>query len=636
MMSRRRAKSPADGARPAHHHAFLTAHASALDMLSAQREARAGLAVLRLVDRIKVGVPREQRPTPRDLRAARRRAIADVEPASIRDTLDRVLDAVTDACTGARPFVAVRLMAYGRVLLNDSRWVQAGDVYQTFISHAATPDDFKWVSEAYRRLAYALRMQGLFDGAAAACRMGQAVAASLGDIEAGLRLKISGGRPRTRARQRQRRGRDARRGDRGRGAARPASRARVRGPRPWHDRLSARPTARCRDAVLRGLADLRRAHQPRPRVGRHGDACSPILASAIRARDAFLIISGTTVEPETRMVAMLNLLELAAKDGHETAFEQYRQALARERLPARIHARYYLTLAKGWERLGRPADAESRAPRRPHRSRRSTASTSRASTTPRPRPRCRHRSKSRSRTICDSRMSFARWRWRPDTPRSIVPELPDVVVYLERLTARNVGQPLERLRILNPFVLRSVSPPTSDADGRRVTGVRRIGKRIVLALEGDLFIVIHLMIAGRLRWRAKDKPIRGKLAQAALEFAERHALPDRGRLQAPSVHQPGLGRSARSPRSTGGGSEPLTADLETFSARLCPLRTIRSSARSPIRDCSVVLAIHTGARFCIARQIVAADANPAILGLEEIERLYNATRETLSCIGLPG
>src|SRR5690348_15173190 len=103
-MSRRRAKPPTDRARPAQHQAFLVAHASAADMLAAQREARAGLVVLRLVDRIKVGVPREQRPTPQELRAARR-VVGDVEPASIRDTLDRVLDAVSDACAGASPFV---------------------------------------------------------------------------------------------------------------------------------------------------------------------------------------------------------------------------------------------------------------------------------------------------------------------------------------------------------------------------------------------------------------------------------------------------------------------------------------------------------------------------------------------------
>src|SRR5258706_6376158 len=80
-----------------------------------------------------------------------------------------------------------------------------------------------------------------------------------------------------------------------------------------------------------------------------------------------------------------------------------------------------------------------------------------------------------------------------------MPELPDITIYLEALASRVVGQPLERVRIPKPFLLRSVDPPISAATGKRVTGVRRMGKRIVLELEDDLFLVIHLMIAGRLR-----------------------------------------------------------------------------------------------------------------------------------------
>lgn len=326
-------------------------------MLAAQREARAGLVVLRLVDRIKVGVPREHRPTPRELRAARR-VVADVEPASIRDTVDRVLDAVIDACTGARPFVAVRLMAYGRVLLNDSRWAQAADVYQTFISHAATPDDFKWVSEAYRRLAYALRMQGLFEGAAASCRMGQAVAASLGDVEASLRLKLSEA-----ALERVRGNVD--------GAdsmlvevitaaerhALPVVRAFA-----VHDRGTiAYEHGRLRDAVMQYYEAWQAYIEPINRDRALADMAAVLadLGLRDRARDAFLIISGTAVEPETRLIAMVNLLELAARDGNEAAFEQYRQSLARENLPVRVQGRYYITLAEGFERLGRPVDAKS-------------------------------------------------------------------------------------------------------------------------------------------------------------------------------------------------------------------------------------------------------------------------------------
>ena len=86
-----------------------------------------------------------------------------------------------------------------------------------------------------------------------------------------------------------------------------------------------------------------------------------------------------------------------------------------------------------------------------------------------------------------------------------MPELPDVVVYLERLTALILGARLLRVRVVNPFVLRSVSPAPDDFAGRRIVALRRLGKRIVIGVEGDLFIVIHLMIAGRLRWRAPGR-----------------------------------------------------------------------------------------------------------------------------------
>ena len=82
-----------------------------------------------------------------------------------------------------------------------------------------------------------------------------------------------------------------------------------------------------------------------------------------------------------------------------------------------------------------------------------------------------------------------------------VPELPDLTVYLEALERHVLGQPLEQIRIVSPSLLRSVDPPVGAADGREVVSLERIGKRIVLGLEGDLFLVLHLMIAGRLRWR---------------------------------------------------------------------------------------------------------------------------------------
>jgi formamidopyrimidine-DNA glycosylase len=99
-----------------------------------------------------------------------------------------------------------------------------------------------------------------------------------------------------------------------------------------------------------------------------------------------------------------------------------------------------------------------------------------------------------------------------------MPELPDVVVYIESLQSRIVGQPIERARILSPFVVRSVSPPVSEIEGKRVIGLRRLGKQIVFCLEDDLFVVIHLMIAGRLQWKAKGKNAAGRIGLASFEF----------------------------------------------------------------------------------------------------------------------
>ena len=97
-----------------------------------------------------------------------------------------------------------------------------------------------------------------------------------------------------------------------------------------------------------------------------------------------------------------------------------------------------------------------------------------------------------------------------------MPELPDVTVYIEALEARVVGRLLERVKLLNPFLLRTAVPPISSAEGKRVTEVRRIGKRIVFVLEGPLYLVLHLMIAGRLRWVAPGKKPPNTLA--LLEF----------------------------------------------------------------------------------------------------------------------
>ena len=99
-----------------------------------------------------------------------------------------------------------------------------------------------------------------------------------------------------------------------------------------------------------------------------------------------------------------------------------------------------------------------------------------------------------------------------------MPELPDVAVYVERLAALAGGQRLERMRVASPFVLRSVAPEPADLAGRRLTDVARLGKRIVLAFEGDLHVLVHLMSAGRLHWRGPAAPLGGRAMLAALDF----------------------------------------------------------------------------------------------------------------------
>src|SRR5262245_56182080 len=101
-----------------------------------------------------------------------------------------------------------------------------------------------------------------------------------------------------------------------------------------------------------------------------------------------------------------------------------------------------------------------------------------------------------------------------------MPELPDIVVYLECLERRAKGRTLQRVRLLSPFLLRSVEPPPAAVEGRTVRGLRRLGKRIVFALEPDLFLVLHLMIAGRLHWKPPGARPPGKVGLAAFDFPD--------------------------------------------------------------------------------------------------------------------
>jgi len=118
-----------------------------------------------------------------------------------------------------------------------------------------------------------------------------------------------------------------------------------------------------------------------------------------------------------------------------------------------------------------------------------------------------------------------------------VPELPDLTVYIESLEARIANRTLQRIRLLNPFILRTAVPPISEAEGRKVLGFRRLGKRIVIGLEGDLFLVLHLMVAGRLRWLAPGAKPPGRITLALLEFDDGTlALTEAGTKRRASLH----------------------------------------------------------------------------------------------------
>jgi formamidopyrimidine-DNA glycosylase len=148
-----------------------------------------------------------------------------------------------------------------------------------------------------------------------------------------------------------------------------------------------------------------------------------------------------------------------------------------------------------------------------------------------------------------------------------MPELPDVVLYLECLYPRIVGQPLQKVRLISPFLLRSVDPPLSEAVGKNVRGLRRLGKRIVMELDDDLFLVLHLMIAGRLHWKAPGAKPPGRIGLAAFDFPNGTLLlTEAGTKRRASLHLvPGEEQLAK---HQPGGLEVLEASLAAFRAAL--------------------------------------------------------------------
>jgi len=207
-----------------------------------------------------------------------------------------------------------------------------------------------------------------------------------------------------------------------------------------------------------------------------------------------------------------------------------------------------------------------------------------------------------------------------------MPELPDVEVYVDALRKRIVGRPLERIRFNSPFLLRSVTPSPADVAGKRVEGVRRLGKRVVVALEGDLFLAIHLMVAGRLHWKPKDAKLAGKLALAAFDFdCGTLTLTEAGTKKRASLHivrgEAGLASLAR------GGIEPLEASALAFAEALTrENRTLKRALTDP--------SIFSGIGNAYSDEILhAARLSPGQLtrnlDAEEVARLRAAVRDTL-------
>jgi formamidopyrimidine-DNA glycosylase len=208
-----------------------------------------------------------------------------------------------------------------------------------------------------------------------------------------------------------------------------------------------------------------------------------------------------------------------------------------------------------------------------------------------------------------------------------MPELPDVVLYLERLAPRMLGEPLLRLRIASPFLLRSITPTVAEVEGKRVRGLRRMGKRIVFELEDELFIVLHLMIAGRLRWRDAGAKLPGRLGLAAFDFPTGTLLlTEAGSKRRASLHlvrgEDGLRPFDR------GGLEVLDASQGDFAARL---RSERHTLKRALTDPRLFSGIGNAySDEILHRARLSPLHRTDLLDAAELERLYEATRRVLT------
>ncbi len=208
-----------------------------------------------------------------------------------------------------------------------------------------------------------------------------------------------------------------------------------------------------------------------------------------------------------------------------------------------------------------------------------------------------------------------------------MPELPDITVYRERLDAHVVGHTVQQIRMLNPFVLRTVEPPVSELVGDVVIATRTMGKRLVLGFARGRFLVIHLMIAGRLRWRPPGKSLPGKLALMALDFAHGTLfLSEAGAKRRASVHV--VSSEGALSQFDRGGIDPMTSTVDEFAVALRrENHTIKRSLTDP--------RLFSGIGNAYSDEILhAARLSPMLLTSritdEQIDQLRDATRRTLT------
>jgi len=211
-----------------------------------------------------------------------------------------------------------------------------------------------------------------------------------------------------------------------------------------------------------------------------------------------------------------------------------------------------------------------------------------------------------------------------------LPELPDVVVYIECLAPRITGATLERVRLASPFVLRSVDPPLAELEGKRVVGLRRIGKRIVVGLESELFLVVHLMIAGRLRWRESGRAmgrVPPKNVLATLEFSTGTLLlTEASSRKRASLHA--VRGEAALAAFDPGGLEVLASCVESFRAALL---AENHTLKRALTDPTILSGIGNAySDEILHRACLSPLKQTNKLSEAEIERLHEATRATLT------